>query len=110
MKTSTLLKFLTVFVFILLIGIFVAFRSDAFSTNDIGMAFLSSDTTGPLKTDTAPLTAKDTIHIKSLKDSVNRTLFPSTKSIMIPKNHPSRTPKNDSSSVKDKKRKKAKTD
>jgi hypothetical protein len=62
MKTSTLLRFLTIFVFILLIAIFVSYRSGAFSDDNTEPVISVIDTSGrskPPAPDTLPKALRD---------------------------------------------------
>jgi hypothetical protein len=110
MKTSTLPRFLTVFVFILLVSIFVSYRSGAFSDDNTEPVISVIDTLGHSKTsapDTLPVVLRDSItnlnssiklDTSALVDSIaakrKRSLMWSSKSIIVaPENQPAKRKK-----------------
>jgi hypothetical protein len=110
MKTSTLLRFLTIFIFILLIAIFVSYRSGAFSDDNIEPVISVIDTSGRSKTlasDKLPVVIRDSItkvnssaklDTSALVDSIaakrKGSLMSSSKSIIVaPEDQPSKRKK-----------------
>ena len=87
MKTSTLLKFCTFFLFLLLIGIFISYRSGAFSKDEdvVPLSLNPIDTSGrgkPSKPDTLSSAGSDSL-IKMAMDSMKRDMMWSSKSVMV---------------------------